>query len=715
MGKKQPIGTTDTFPFINRELSWVEFNRRVLYQALDPQKPLLERLKFISIVSSNFDEFFMVRVATLKRQLRKGNRVRCPSGLSPSKLLSEIETKVREIVTAQHECLENEIFPGLREEGLSYVHANDYSPSQKRLAQEIFDQEIFLTLTPVRVEENKEFPFTNSLYLHLFFKLSPLSARSDEQGPLYSIVQIPPILSRMRWLPQEDNSYAFTFLEDIIVENSNKLFPGYSIEEYLLFRVTRDADLSVDEERDEDFVEAMEEVLVNRQYSLPIRLEMTSHSEHLQNKLVELLGIPEQDIYIVPGHLDLRSITELSDVSDLKNLKFREWKPCWPAELPEDVAIWDVLKRKDVLLHHPYQSFSPIVKLLSNAASDPSVIAIKMTLYRTSGDSPIIKALMKAAENGKQVTAMVELKARFDEEQNINWAYQLERSGVIVIYGIAHLKVHAKALMIIRRETEGIKRYIHMGTGNYNDKTAKLYTDFSLLTTREEIAYETAQFFNAITGYASVPNLQHLVMAPQSLKNKLLNLINRETERSSADTPGYIKAKMNSLSDSDVIRALYKASQSHVNIELNVRGICMLVPGVKGVSENITVVSIVDRFLEHSRIFYFYNSGDEEIYLSSADWMPRNLERRVELMFPVEDPAIRERLKKALSVFLSDNMQSWELISDGSYKRRQSPSEDQPLRAQQWFYESALQSESRTRMSPKRDFTVRRKPPEKRR
>lgn len=694
--------------FFNRELSWIEFNRRVLHEALDTDTPLLERLKFISIVSSNFDEFFMVRVATIKRHLRQGNRIRCPSGIPPSEVLTRIEKSVREIVQKQHACLEEDLFPALQEMGLVYVYGEHYNSRQKQHIHQVFAQEIFLNLTPVRVEADKPFPFTNSLLLHALFTLRPVGNERQDDDAVYAIVQIPSILPRFRWLPEENGISSFTLQEDIITQNAEKLFPGYVVEAFLFFRITRDADLSVDEERDEGFLEAMEEVLINRQYSIPVRLEITSHSEELREFLIKRLNMSMQDVYTVPHHLDLRSFMDIVGVKGFDNLRYQKWNPCHPRELPEDISIWEAIQRKDILLHHPYESFDPIINIITRAAEDPDVLTIKMTLYRTSGDSPIIKALIKAAENGKQVTVMVELKARFDEEQNITWSNQLERAGVIVIYGIAHLKVHSKALLIVRRERDGIRRYVHMGTGNYNDKTAKLYTDFSYVTSREDISFEIAQFFNAITGYSSVPNLNTLVMAPHSLKRKLLTLIQRETDRSSADTPGLIMAKMNSLSDPDIIRALYKASRKGVTIRLNVRGICMLVPGISGTSDTITVVSIVDRFLEHSRIFYFFNQGNSEVFLSSADWMPRNLERRVELMWPVMEPRIQDRLLKALTIFFSDTTKSWNLTSDGTYVRSQTSGTEEQVRAQRRFYEIALEADRRIRSSTRKDFVVRR-------
>ncbi len=699
-------------PFFNRELSWIEFNRRVLEEAFDESVPLLERLKFVSIVAANFNEFFMVRVATIKRHIRQGNKVRCPSGITPSQLLSKIEEKVKEIIARKHDCLENDFIPALRENGIIYVDPRNYSMTQQRAVEQLFDQEIYLTLTPVRVEQKKEFPFTNNLSMNFLYKMNPVLEDEDE-GPHYSIVQIPSVLSRIHWLPGDDENLCFTFLEDIIVNNSEKLFPGYKIVEYLLFRVTRDADLSVDEERDEDFVEAMEELLIDRQRSRPVRLETVVNSESLLEMLKNELELNDRDIYILPRHLDLSCLADIAEISDFDSLRYEKWKPRRPADIPEDAYLWDILKRRDALLHHPYESFDPVINLINDAAEDPQVLAIKMTLYRTSGESPIIKALIKAAENGKQVAVMVELKARFDEERNIGWASQLERAGVIVVYGIAHLKVHSKALMIVRKETEGIKRYVQLGTGNYNDKTAKLYTDFSFLTTREDITLEVAQFFNAVTGYSSVPNLKKLVMAPIALKNKLLFLINRETERSTPHTPGRIMAKMNSLSDPDIIRALYEASQNGVKIELNVRGICMLVPGIKELSETISVVSIVDRYLEHSRIFYFYNMGDPELFLASADWMPRNLERRVELMFPVESERLKKSLVDTLKVFLSDNVKAKVLQPDGSYKKREMEAEGRKIRAQKFFYEAAVEKERKAARTPTRDFSVRRTPPDK--
>lgn len=696
--------------FFNRELSWIEFNRRVLWQGIDSSNPPLERLKFLSIVSSNFDEFFMVRVATVRRQMRKGDHIHCPSGMAPSAQLDEIENRVRDITTKQYDCFNNVVLKDLAEKGLIYRGTDNYSESQTLFIKDLFNRDIFHTLTPVRIEKGREFPFTNSLRLHVLFELSPVKKENGPPNPYYTLVQIPPSLERIWWLPAEERNSCFTLVEDIIVSNGAKLFPGYTIKEYCLFRVTRDADLSVDEERDEDYLEAMEEVIVNRQYSYPVRLEISGHSPKLKELLLSRLSLDPSCVYLIKGPLDLKGIMSLSFVKGFDHLRFEDWKPQLSPAIQEDMTIWENLKRQDILLHHPYESFDTVIDLINKAADDPEVIAIKMTLYRTSGDSPIIKALGKAAKNGKQVTAVVELKARFDEERNINWAYQLERAGVIVVYGIAHLKIHSKATLIIRREPEGVRRYVHLGTGNYNDSTAKIYTDFGFLTAKDDITFETVLFFNAITGYSSIPNLQKIVMSPSNLKTRLLSLIEREIEKNLPDAPGRIMAKINSLADPDIIEALYRASNAGIQITLNVRGICMLVPGVSGLSSNITVVSIIDRYLEHSRIFYFHNGGQTEMFLSSADWMPRNLERRVELMFPIENQNLKQRLVKSLNVYFSDNVKASILQRDGSYKRRTQEKGRKRVRAQEYFHEKAVENAKVSAVSPKKEFIVRRTP-----
>jgi len=523
-------------------------------------------------------------------------------------------------------------------------------------------------------------------------------------------VQLPPALDRIIYLPEKERHVTFTLLEDVILENAAELFPGYRIRGQGCFRVTRDADLGVDEERDEDFVEAMEQVLESREHSEAVRLTVVHDNGEVSERLRTALGLDVADVYAKGSPLALGDLISLSGLSGFDHLRDESMPPQPPQDLAEEESFFTTLKRRDALIHQPYESFEPLVRMIQEAAADPAVLAIKMTLYRTSGDSPIVRALEEAAENGKQVTALVELKARFDEQRNIRWAERLERAGVIVIYGIAQLKVHAKAMMIVRREAEGVVRYVHLGTGNYNDKTARLYTDFGMLTSREDIAYETNLFFNAISGYSAIPALNRLALAPVGLKTRLLQLIERETQRASTDTPGLIMAKINSLSHPEIIDALYRASQAGVQVKLNVRGICILVPGVPGMSENITVVSVVDRFLEHARAFYFHNGGASDVYLSSADWMPRNLDRRVELMFPVESAPLKKRVRHVLEVFFRDNVKARVLQPDGSWVHSAPGDGQEPVRSQQVFYEEARAHAAAGEPANRKEFSVRRKP-----
>ena len=701
--------------YFNRELSWIEFNSRVLEEAEDPTNPLLERLKFLSIVSSNFDEFFMVRVASLKRQMRRGDRVSCPSGMSPSRQLEGISRRAKELVDREYKILSEELLPALAKEGISLLHPDELSGEQEAFLQSLFMDEVFPVLTPVRCRKGDELPYIGNLRLHAAFMLrlkegeQPVDGSAPEEEEI-AVVQIPPSVERIIYLPTEGSSIAFTFLEYLVVTYANLLFPGYEITEHAFLRLTRDADMSVDEERDEDFVEAMEQVLESREHSRPVRLAINGSSPRLREALLSSFELGEEDIYEKPEPLDLSLFTQFHGLSGFDHLKDPSWRPQPSASIDEEVPIWDNIRRRDVLLHHPYESFDPVVELVTAAARDEETLAIKMTLYRTSGDSSIVRALEEAAANGKQVTAVVELKARFDEERNIGWATRLERAGVIVVYGIARLKIHAKALLIVRKERTGVRRYLHMATGNYNDKTAKLYTDFGFMTSREELTYEAGLFFNAITGYSAVPSLKKLLMAPVTLKAGLIRRIERESSRAKSTGEGLIMAKCNAVADSEVIEALYEASRSGVRIRLNVRGICMLVPGIEGQSENIEVISIIDRYLEHSRIYYFQNGGNEEVLLSSADLMPRNLERRVELAFPVEDSDLKHRLVKGLETFFSDNRKARLLHSDGTWTRKQAKGE--ALRAQERFQREAENRAKEVTPEEKAEFRVRRKPPQ---
>lgn len=738
--------------YFNRDLSWLEFNERVLQEAENDQLPLLERLKFLCIVTSNFDEFYMVRVATIKRQLKLGAASRDPSGLAPAQLLAQINERVRELVRRKYACLLERVLPQLAREGIVLRNADQWNAHQRAVLRERFENEIFPVLTPVRRRPEQGLPYSGNMRLHTAFLLEPGSeppfaadlassvgsSRGTSVGPsvgpsldgasshaaagseldgraalLLAIVQIPNTLDRVVTIPDDRGTFSFTFLEQVIEQNADLLFPGYRVRESAVFRVTRDADFGVDEERDEDFVEAMEQVLEHRERSAAVRLSVNRRAAggQIPEILRTALDLTEHEVFFKDDPLDLGNLMSLTAAPGFDHLRHPRWLARSSRHFLDETPVWDILKRQDVLLHHPYVSFDPVVQLMKEAAADPQVLAIKMTLYRTSGDSAIISALEQAAENGKQVTVLVEIKARFDEQRNITWAERLERAGVIVVHGIAHLKVHAKAMLIVRREPNGVQRYLHVGTGNYNESTARLYTDVGLFTTREDLAYEAGLFFNAITGYSAIPVLNKLVMAPTSLKARLITLIEREAMQSSKDAPGRIVAKLNSLADPEIIDALYAASNAGVRIDLNVRGICMLVPGVPGRSENITVVSVVGRFLEHARLFWFQNSGSPEVFLSSADWMPRNLDRRVELMVPIEDPALIDEAHQILLTYFRDTGQAHVLRPDGRYQRKEPKGGGAPFVAQHALCERAAAEAEQPVFAEKKEFAVRRRPP----
>jgi polyphosphate kinase len=720
------------YSYFNREMSWIEFNARVLDEARQANVPLLERLRFLSIVSSNFDEFFMVRVASLKAQLAGNPEWKDDAGFTLRDQLARISRRVHELIYLQHQCLQDQILPGLAKEGLRYVKMPEYTPEQIHFLDSFFMADVFPILTPLRAKNDDLFPSIGNLRLHAAFLLknnmslpggplgnfleitgalnTPKSDTSQETTlPPLAVVQIPATIPRVVWLPGDGpGQRSFTLLDDVVRTFGQRLFPGFSVEESLLFKVTRDADFAVDEDRDDDFIAAIQEVLVSRLSSVPVRLVCTGESPAILSFLKEGMRLREEDVYAYPGIMDLATLAVLADTEGFDRLRNPLWKNFWPVDLPSDVPLWDELKRTDVLLHVPYNSYEPVLRFINDAADDSAVIAIKMTLYRTSGDSPIIRALERAARSGKHVTVFVELKARFDEARNISWAHRLEEVGVIVVYGIARLKVHAKILLVIRRETEGIRRYVHLSTGNYNDKTARFYVDMSLLTTNPEIANDATLFFNMISGYSAILATKRLVMAPIDLKSRFLALIEREITRSVPERPGRIMAKMNSLADTEIIDALYRASNAGVTVMLNIRGLCMLVPGVSGMSENITVVSVIDRYLEHTRIFWFENNGADELYLSSADWMSRNLDRRVELMFPVLQENIRKTIHEILSLYFSDNVKAHYLQSDGMWLRRFPLKEEQPLRVQELLYNTEKRKRELFEQEPRREFIVRR-------
>lgn len=707
--------------FFNRELSWIEFNARVLTEACKKTVPLLERLRYLAIVSSNFDEFFMVRVAGLKNQEKIDPDGIDVAGLTAKQQLDKIKVRVNELFSIQHEQLEKKILPALKKEGLEYVPAKKYSPSELHFVEDLFDRRIFPLLTPLRVSSSDALPHIANLRLHVAFLLRSIVDQSEISSPLNTLaektplafVQVPPGEKRVIWFPSENESAErrFTLLDDVIIYFGTKLFPGYAVTETLVFKSVCDAAFAVDEERDEDFIAAMEEILRARQDSVPIRLTCNGGSQTIVNMLMKKAHLTEKDIYTSHGIIDLASVADIASADGFSHLRYPSWKNFYPAILEKGEPFWDSIKKRDMLLHVPYESYEPVVTFIKKAAEDANVLAIKMTLYRTSGDSPIVRALEDAAHNGKQVTVFVELKARFDEKQNIAWAQKLEQAGVIVVYGIANLKVHAKMLLVVRKEFSGIVRYVHMATGNYNDKTARFYVDMSLFTVNPEIATDASMIFNVISGYSAIQSMESLFMAPINLKSRLLAMIEREIQHSSPETPGFIMAKMNSLSHPEIIEALYKASCAHVKVLLNVRGICMLVPGVKEQSENISVISIVDRFLEHTRIFYFQNGGADEIYLSSADCMPRNLDKRVELLFPVLQEDNFEIIKNALLMYFKDNTQAHYLTSTGKWIEKKPMDNEKPFRAQEYFYNHYKHLAEKHEKKTSTEFTVRRREP----
>ena len=701
--------------FFNRELSWIEFNGRVLHQALRKELPLLERLQFLSIITSNFDEFFQVRVASVKRMQFSDPDKADVSGLKPKMVLKQISARSHQIIRTQHDCLKNDVLPEMAKKGICYVKPEDFSAAQSDFALNFFLNEVLPLLTPLRTD-TEVFPHIGNLAENVAFLLKPISGirnaneilKGSDDLPRISFVQIPSGIPQIVWLPSENGRKQFALTEEIIAQYGTHLFPGFAVEETLLFKIARDADFAVDEDSGRNFVDAMEEVLVQRQSSFPVMMACNQTSETITKFLMEKMELCEDDVYRIDGILNPGALMELRDIDD-GTMSFPEWQNFYSVNLPRDEYYWDTLKQHDVLLHVPYESYDPVVKFISDAADDPKVLAIKMTLYRTGKDSPIVAALERAARNGKQVVVLVELKARFDEERNIAWANQLENAGVTVIYGLVNLKVHAKIIMVMRRESETIRRYAHLATGNYNPRTAKIYSDLSLFTSNNEIVNDATLFFNLVTGYSTLQSMKQLGMAPVTLKSKILSMIQREIERSDPEHPGLIMAKMNALTHEEVIEALYKASQAGVKVLLNVRGVCMLVPGVKGLSENIKVVSIVDRYLEHSRIFYFQNGGDDEIYLSSADWMPRNLDRRIELMFPILDEKVFEEVKEILDVYFEDNENALALSENGTWSEIPVKNDEQLLRAQEVLYKKYKRRSESSVKTPKIEFEVRRK------
>jgi polyphosphate kinase len=680
--------------FLNRELSWLEFDGRVLEEALDASNPLLERLKFATIVASNLDEFFIVRVAALQSAVEEGDVSPDLAGLTPSQQLKQISLRAHEMVERLYATVTGEILPALGERGIRILPVESLDGAQRSLLGRHCKDEVLPALTPLAIDSSRPFPMLSALSLNVALLLAPAEG---EEKPRLGVVQVPARLPRLVRPVGSDGS-TYVLLEDVIRAELAALFEGQTILESAVFRVSRDSELDLDDEGGRDFLQAVEEELRNRRKGSVVRLEVGAGvSEALLAVLTERVQVSAQDVYRVNGPLDLRALFALVELPSLEDLRDAPLKPLVTLEPAEREDLFSLLEQRDVLLHHPYDSFDPVVALVENAARDPDVLAIKQTLYRTSGDSPVVRALAEAAEQGKQVTVLVELMARFDEQSNIRWARSLEQAGAHVIYGIRGYKTHSKICLVVRRGRGGIRRYVHLGTGNYNDKTARIYTDFGLMTTDAEIGADASAFFNALTGYADPPQMKKLVMAPTQLRERIVKLIERERRRAEAGQAAQIRAKMNSLVDEEIIRALYDACRAGVPIRLNVRGICCLRPGVKGTSDIIEVVSIVDRFLEHARIFHFRNGGDEEVYLSSADWMPRNLDKRIELLFPVEAAECRQKVLEALDAMFLDNVKGRWLQPDGSYKRRRPGKGEEPFRAQLHIYREAQRAQEKAR------------------
>jgi polyphosphate kinase len=687
---------TDGAFFINRELSWLAFNERVLEEAADSQTPLLERLKFAAIAASNLDEFFMVRVAGLVQAVRDGDTSVDASGLTPAQQLDAVSQRCHRLVQALYDLVTRELLPSIARKGLKIEACGADAEHPSRVIQ-FFRDAVLPVLTPLAVDAARPFPLIASLTLNLAVVLNPTQ---DEVEPRLAIVQVPAGLTRLVPLSLGEGR-TFLLLEDIIRAQLSQLFPGQEIREARVIRLARDADLEIDDERGQTHLQAVEQELRRRSRRDVIRLEIeAAASDDLIGQLRERLDLSPTDVYRVPGPLDLRVLFALVEQPGFEELRDPPLQPVNPLVGTPHDDIFSIIEAQDVLLHHPYDAYDPVIALLDRAADDPNVLAIKQTLYRTSAGSPLLASLQRAAERNKQVTVLVELTARFDEERNIQWARALEEAGAHVIYGVRGYKTHAKICLIVKRTPQGLRRYVHLGTGNYNERTARVYTDFGLMTASEEIAADAAAFFNALTGYSDPPKLKKLVMAPTDLRRRFVSLIARERRRAEAGQPAEIVAKMNSLTDEAIIRALCDASRAGVRIKLSVRGICALRPGIPNVSSTIEVVSIVDRFLEHSRVYYFLNGGDEQLYLSSADWMTRNLDKRIELMFPVEHPQHRASILHALRAMFQDTVKGRSLGRDGVYTRAVRPRGEPPYRAQ-----LALQDEARRRAAQALDRT----------
>ncbi len=673
--------------YINRELSWLEFNLRVLDEARDTENPLLERLNFLAITCSNLDEFFMIRVASLKDQFNAGYKTPDPSGMKPADQLAAISEKTHSMVKRQYSTFLRSILPALEKKDIRFAVMDELTAEQQKVVEHYFESTVFPVLTPLSVDAGSPFPLIANQTLNLIVRIEKekqkggANPKEKQKRKPFAIVQIPSVLPRLFQLPAE-SGHTFVLLEDIVTHFIGRLFSGVKIGTISCFRIMRNADLAFDDEDAADLLQEIETQVRQRQWGEVIRLEIQgSFDPEILPILTGNLEISDRDIYSIPGPLDLTYLSKVQKYVDAPELRYPPFLPQPSPAFYEQDDLFAVIRKKDVILHHPFEAFDPVVKLIRDAAADPNVLAIKQTLYRVSGQSPIINALAEAALSKKRVLVLVELRARFDEENNIHWAKKLEQAGCHVIYGLIGLKTHSKITLIVRSEDDGIRRYVHLGTGNYNDITAKIYTDLSLLTCSEAFGRDATDFFNMISGYSVPLSWRKFVPAPKWLRNDTLERIHNEQKNAEAGHPAWIVAKLNSLVDPELIDALYSASQAGVKIALIVRGICCLRPGIQGLSENISVRSLVGRFLEHSRIYYFYNDGHEDLFLSSADWMPRNMDRRIELQFPIEDPKTRDRVFQVFKVQLQDADRTRIMYPDGSYhrvdRRKQEPFDSQ--------------------------------------
>ena len=667
---------------LNRELSWLEFNGRVLHEAEDDRTPLLERLKFLSIFSTNLDEFYMVRIAALRRQVAAGVQQVTPDGLTPQAALDAIDERIREQLERRRVCLHEVLIPKLEAAGVRIIGIDDVTPDERIALDAYFESEVFPVLTPLAVDPGHPFPYISNLSLSLAVQVHDDAGRGEH----FARVKVPRSLPR--WVPLK-RQHHFVALEDLIGSHLAQLFPGMRVLGWHMFRITRHSDLDVPAaDESEDLLATIEEQIFQRRFGEVVRVEVeTGMPPQIQALLLDelrdtsdpgVLPLTERDVCDADPWLELGDLMSLASL-EIHELRDQPFGPVTPPEVREpDRSIFDIIRERDILVHHPFESFGTTVeKFFNTAAEDPNVLAIKLTLYRTSGDTAIVRALTEAAQAGKQVAVLVELQARFDEINNINWARTLESYGVHVAYGLPGLKTHAKTALVVRRESDGIRRYVHIGTGNYNSRTARLYTDFGLLTCHPDIGADVSEVFNLLTGFSRQREYRRLFVAPATLKDRFLSLIHREADHARAGRPARIFGKMNALQSPEIINALYDASNEGVEIDLNVRGICCLRPGVPGLSERIRVVSIIGRFLEHSRLYYFHNAGDEEFFIGSADWMPRNLERRVEVVVPIIDRGLHHRLASLMKVYMTDTRQGWDLLQDGSYVQR-TPVADEP-------------------------------------